>query len=127
MNRRLFGGTVGGVLLLGAAGVLVATAEQSKGPVFLPGDQPVTEAVKTPGVSHAVAFVGFDGATFTNAPNTGVIFVPLKPFAERRNIPKEKILADLRGKIFSDFSLCIVKSFQINGMNAIGSIFNYLR
>jgi len=43
MNRRLFGGTVGGVLLLGAAGVLVATAEQSKGPVFIPGDQPVTE------------------------------------------------------------------------------------
>ena len=25
-------------------------------------------------------FVGFDGATFTNAPNTGVIFVTLKPF-----------------------------------------------
>ncbi len=43
----------------------------------------------TPGVQNAVAFVGFDGATFTNAPNTGVIFVPLKPFAERRNIPKD--------------------------------------
>src|SRR4051812_3349527 len=27
-----------------------------------------------PGVEAAVAFVGFDGATFTNAPNTGVIF-----------------------------------------------------
>ena len=26
----------------------------------------------TPGVKDAVAFVGFDGATFTNAPNTGV-------------------------------------------------------
>ena len=30
-----------------------------------------------PGVDAAVAFVGFDGATFTNAPNTGVIFVRL--------------------------------------------------
>ena len=36
-----------------------------------------------PGVAHAVAFAGFDGATFTNAPNAGVIFVTLKPFEER--------------------------------------------
>jgi HAE1 family hydrophobic/amphiphilic exporter-1 len=36
-----------------------------------------------PGVEHAVAFAGFDGATFTTAPNAGVIFVPLKPFEER--------------------------------------------
>ena len=36
-----------------------------------------------PGVEHAVAFAGFDGATFTTAPNAGVIFVTLKPFDER--------------------------------------------
>jgi hydrophobe/amphiphile efflux-1 (HAE1) family protein len=36
-----------------------------------------------PGVAHAVAFAGFDGATFTGAPNAGVIFVVLKPFEER--------------------------------------------
>ena len=36
-----------------------------------------------PGVQNSVAFTGFDGATFTNAPNAGVIFVPLKPFEER--------------------------------------------
>jgi hydrophobe/amphiphile efflux-1 (HAE1) family protein len=36
-----------------------------------------------PGVANAVAFAGFDGATFTNAPNAGVIFVALKPFEER--------------------------------------------
>jgi hydrophobe/amphiphile efflux-1 (HAE1) family protein len=39
--------------------------------------------LKTPGVRHAVAFSGFDGATFTNAPNAGAIFSPLDPFAER--------------------------------------------
>ena len=38
-----------------------------------------------PGVEAAVAFVGFDGATFTNAPNTGVIFVRLKSFEEREH------------------------------------------
>ena len=36
-----------------------------------------------PGVANAVTFAGFDGATFTNAPNSGVIFVTLKPFEER--------------------------------------------
>jgi hydrophobe/amphiphile efflux-1 (HAE1) family protein len=41
--------------------------------------------LQRPGVEHAIVFVGFDGATFTNAPNTGVIFVGLKPFAERRD------------------------------------------
>jgi len=43
-----------------------------------------SEAVlKVPGVRDAVAFVGFDGATFTNAPNTGVIFTGLTPFQQR--------------------------------------------
>ena len=36
-----------------------------------------------PGVASAVAFAGFDGGTFTNAPNAGVIFVSLKPFEQR--------------------------------------------
>src|SRR5690348_8280651 len=33
----------GGLLLLGIAGVAMVTAEPSKGPVFIAGDQPVTE------------------------------------------------------------------------------------
>jgi len=33
----------GGLLLLGIAGVAVVTAEPSKGPAFIAGDQPVTE------------------------------------------------------------------------------------
>ena len=32
-----------GLLLLGIAGVAVVTAEPSKGPIFIAGDQPVTE------------------------------------------------------------------------------------
>ena len=42
-----------------------------------------TSSLTRPGVAHAVAFVGLDGATFTNAPNTGVVFVTLKPFEDR--------------------------------------------
>jgi hypothetical protein len=42
MNRLLVW-TIAGALLIGGTGVLIATAEQSKGPVFIAGDQPVTE------------------------------------------------------------------------------------
>ncbi|WP_457831310.1 efflux RND transporter permease subunit, partial [Staphylococcus aureus] len=54
-----------------------------------------------PGVEASVAFVGFDGATFTNAPNTGVIFVRLKDFEERlkEKLTKDQILADLRKQL----------------------------
>jgi hydrophobe/amphiphile efflux-1 (HAE1) family protein len=41
------------------------------------------ELLQVPGVSSAAAFAGFDGATFTNAPNAGAIFTPLTSFDER--------------------------------------------
>jgi HAE1 family hydrophobic/amphiphilic exporter-1 len=68
-------------------------------------DQVVRKAtdllLKRPGVGHAVAFAGFDGATFTNAPNAGVIFVTLKPFDERvkDGLATATILNDLRGQM----------------------------
>ena len=54
--------------------------------------------LKRPGVSAAVTFAGFDGATFTNAPNTGVIFVRLEDFKDRekKGLTKDGILGDLR-------------------------------
>jgi hydrophobe/amphiphile efflux-1 (HAE1) family protein len=44
-------------------------------------------ALKTPGIAHAVNIVGFSGATFTNAPNAGAIFVVLDPFERRGRDP----------------------------------------
>jgi hydrophobic/amphiphilic exporter-1 (mainly G- bacteria), HAE1 family len=54
-----------------------------------------------PGVAHAVTFAGFDGATFTNAPNSGVVFVTLKPFEERQRdgLTGDGILNDLRAQM----------------------------
>jgi multidrug efflux pump len=54
-----------------------------------------------PGVGHAVSFAGFDGATFTNAPNSGVVFVTLKPFEERvkAGLRTDAILNDLRAQM----------------------------
>ncbi len=40
-------------------------------------------ALDTPGIAHAVPIVGLDGATFTTAPNSAVVFTPLDPFKER--------------------------------------------
>jgi HAE1 family hydrophobic/amphiphilic exporter-1 len=41
-------------------------------------------AMDLPEARDTVAFAGFDGATFTNAPNTGVIFVLMKDKGERK-------------------------------------------
>ena len=40
-------------------------------------------ALDTPGVAHLVNIVGFSGATFTNAPNSGALFAVLDPFEKR--------------------------------------------
>ncbi len=55
----------------------------------------------TPGVEHAVPFAGFDGATFTNAPNAGAIFSGLLPFKDRlgKGLSADVILADLRKRL----------------------------
>jgi len=42
-------------------------------------------AMKQPGVEHAVAFPGLSINGFTNSTNSGVVFVTLKPFEERRS------------------------------------------
>ena len=41
-------------------------------------------AIKHPGVESAVAFPGLSIAGFTNSSNAGIVFVTLKPFAERK-------------------------------------------
>jgi HAE1 family hydrophobic/amphiphilic exporter-1 len=40
-------------------------------------------AQSVPGVAHVVAIPGFDGSTFTNSSNSGVMFTTFDPFEER--------------------------------------------
>src|SRR4026209_2481150 len=61
--------------------------------------QVVETAMQVPGVVHAVNFAGFSGATFTNAPNSGAIFLPLEPFEVRARDPK-KSAAAIQGALF---------------------------
>jgi hydrophobe/amphiphile efflux-1 (HAE1) family protein len=56
-------------------------------------------ALKVPGIAHAVNIVGFSGATFTNAPNAGAIFVTLDDFAKRASDPRQSAAA-IQGQLF---------------------------
>ncbi len=111
----------------------IAAMQLPAGSTLERADKLVREAseliMQTPGVAHAVSFVGFDGATFTNAPNTGVIFVPLKPFAERRDLPKEKILADLRAKMFSlrEAFVFVLEPPSVPGIGTGGGLKGYVQ
>ena len=60
-------------------------------------------ALDTPGVAHAANFVGFSGATRTNAPNAGAVFVVLKPFEERAKDPSMSAQA-IQGALLAKFS-----------------------
>ena len=61
------------------------------------------ELLEVEGVAHTTGFAGFDGATFTNAPNAGAIFVPTEPFEERiaKGLTTQGILNALRQKVAS--------------------------
>src|SRR5579862_923103 len=50
-------------------------------------------ALQVPGVEHGINVIGFSGATFTNAPNSGAIFLTLKPFAERAKDSRQSAAA----------------------------------
>jgi multidrug efflux pump subunit AcrB len=46
-------------------------------------------ALAVPGVAHAINIVGFSGATFTNAPNAGAMFLVLDSFHQRDKDPRQ--------------------------------------
>lgn len=59
------------------------------------------ELMEMDAVENAVAFAGFDGASFTNASNAATIFPVLKDFKERKkkNISYENILNEMRQRM----------------------------
>jgi len=55
---------------------------------------------QTPGVAHAIAITGLNGATFTNASNSGVIFATFAPFADRLKAGPSQSLTGIVGQLF---------------------------
>ena len=80
--------------------------------------------LQTPGVIHAVPFAGFDGATFTNAPNAGAIFSALAPAEERarQHRSADAILADLRQRlsVIQEAFIITIPPPPVNGIGTAG-------
>jgi hydrophobe/amphiphile efflux-1 (HAE1) family protein len=86
----------------------------------------VTElALQVPGVAHAVSIVGFSGATRTNAPNAGAVFVVLKPFKDRAghpNMTADAIRTELLKKfsVIQDGLVLVVAPPPVRGIGSAG-------
>jgi hydrophobe/amphiphile efflux-1 (HAE1) family protein len=84
-------------------------------------------ALDTPGVAHAVNIVGFSGATFTNAPNAGAVFVVLEPFEERARDPRKSATA-IQGALFQRLAgiqeglVLVVQPPPVRGIGNAGGV-----
>jgi len=79
----------------------------------------------TPGVARIVNIVGFSGATFTNAPNAGAMFVILEPFSERGGDPARAagaVQRTLFGKMASiqEAQMIVVQPPPVQGIGNAG-------
>ena len=78
-----------------------------------------------PGVAHAVNIVGFSGATRTNAPNAGAVFVVLKPFDERAKDPNQSAQAIQKALLakfstIQDAMVLVVAPPPVRGIGSAG-------
>jgi hydrophobic/amphiphilic exporter-1 (mainly G- bacteria), HAE1 family len=81
------------------------------------------------GVQSAVAFAGFDGATFTNAPNTGVIFASLEPFPQRPGLGAPQIRRNLQKELagLSDAFVFVLEPPSVPGIGTGGGLKLYVQ
>ncbi|MGE4476276.1 MAG: efflux RND transporter permease subunit [Stutzerimonas sp.] len=81
-------------------------------------------AGKHPGVESTVAFPGLSINGFTNSPNSGIVFTPLKPFDERKDpsLSANAIAADLNGQFaqIQDAFIAIFPPPPVQGLGTIG-------
>jgi HAE1 family hydrophobic/amphiphilic exporter-1 len=116
-------------------GYLIAAFQLPPGASLARTDAVIREAstiiLARPGVQNSVAFTGFDGATFTNAPNTGVIFVPLKPFEQRvpLGLTAARIRADLQQQLapLSEAFTFVLEPPSVPGIGTGGGLKLYVQ
>ena len=82
-------------------------------------------AARQPGVAHAIRIVGFSGATFTNAPNSGAMFLVLDDFAKRARDLRQTAAA-IQGALFGklgaiqDAFTVVIQPPSVQGMGNAG-------
>ncbi|BAU74267.1 efflux RND transporter permease subunit [Metapseudomonas furukawaii] len=81
-------------------------------------------AAKHPGVENTVAFPGLSINGFTNSPNSGIVFTPLKPFDERKDpsMSAGAIAAELNKQFaeIQDAYIAIFPPPPVQGLGTIG-------
>lgn len=116
-------------------GYVIAAFQLPPGATLDRTDKVMREAtdiiLKRDGVKDAVVFTGFDGATFTNAPNTGVIFVTLEDFEERakKGLTSDQIQADLYGQLskLTDAFSFVLAPASVPGIGTGGGLKGYVQ
>ena len=80
-------------------------------------------AGKHPGVENTVAFPGLSINGFTNSPNSGIVFTPLKPFDERKDpsMSAGAIAAELNRQ-FADIQDAYIAIFPPPPVQGLGTI-----
>ncbi|MBC9250743.1 multidrug efflux RND transporter permease subunit [Pseudomonas alcaligenes] len=80
-------------------------------------------AGKHPGVENTVAFPGLSINGFTNSPNSGIVFTPLRPFEERSDpsMSAAAIAAELN-KQFADIQDAYIAIFPPPPVRGLGTI-----
>jgi len=81
-------------------------------------------AGQIPGVESSVAFPGLSINGFTNAPNSGIVFTTLKPFAERKGKEQsaEAIAAEINKRMgaVEDAFVMVLPPPPVNGLGTTG-------
>ncbi|MFG1417878.1 multidrug efflux RND transporter permease subunit [Xanthobacter sp. V0B-10] len=125
----LFSTTPQGFIPQQDRGYLIVVAQLPPGASMARTEQVMKQAgelvLGTPGVARIVNIVGFSGATFTNAPNAGAMFVILEPFSARGGDPTRSAAAVQRtlfGKMASiqEAQMIVVQPPPVQGIGNAG-------
>jgi hydrophobe/amphiphile efflux-1 (HAE1) family protein len=109
-------------------GFLIAVVQLPPGSSLARTDAAIRKAsdllLKVDGVDHTVGFTGLDGATFTNAPNSGAVFFTMKPF-DKRTGPSDNA-SDILGRAFGalqsikEASIFVIAPPSVSGIGSAG-------
>jgi multidrug efflux pump len=109
-------------------GYLITVIQLPPGASLARTDAVVRQATKiilgTEGAAYAVPFAGFDGATFTNATNSGAIFVGEAPFPERvaKGLSADRIRAELQKRLsaIQEAFIIVITPPPVRGVGTAG-------
>jgi multidrug efflux pump len=97
-----FGSVPGGFIPQQDQGYLVVNVELPEGASVERTERLMAEVARrcleTDGVAHTVQIAGYSIFSSANIPNAGGIYVPLKPFAERKGRHADDVMRELNGK-----------------------------